>query len=951
MDNIINGLKTSLIDKDVESNLYYQHLLIKNDQSHTMLSMLKKLIAECDEFYFSVAFVTTNGVQSLLKTFTEANERGIKGKIITGNYQYFTNPRALERLDVFENIEVRMDFDSKLHAKGYFFKINNEWKIIIGSSNMTISAFSSNTEWNLLLSSTNDGKLIYDSLETFNDLYKSSTLWSDCKHKYIQLFEEKRLFNNKFNQASKENFVSIVPNKMQTEALISLSNLRIVNETKAILISATGSGKTYLSAFDVKRVNPDRCLFVVHRSTILKNALKTFKTIIKNKTMGIYDGVNKDIECDYVFANIATLSKNHNLEQFDRNQFDYIVIDEVHKSGADSYQKVLDYFNPKFLLGMTATPERTDGFNIFNLFDNNIAYEIRLKEAVEHELVVPFHYYGVTDICDENGMPVMFSNLSYNMRVDNIIEKSKLYGYDGNKVRGLIFINNIEEALRLEVELNKRGLRSKAITGKNIEFEREEAIHKLGLSYDDDYLDYIITVDVFNEGVDIPYVNQVILLRPTLSSIIYTQQIGRGLRLSDGKEYLVIIDFIANYEKNFLIPIALTGDTSFDLDRLKEIVVGGSTGLLDNCTIEFEMIPQKTILDNISKKLNKSSVNFKKIFQEDYKLLKFRLNRVPLLLDFYNADMLTPEMILNIKVKNDNNQIVRGYHNLLQYLMEFDLELSSRASFYLEFLYYEFGACKRIHETLILKYLLQDNFSADELTKLIEKELDVIYQEENVRSALNHLSDKIFTKDTARVNFKKIGDINIVVQDDEISLVDDFKKIYEGSNDFKMLLDDLIEFNIKFIKDKYLQTSKEPIKLFGEYTKKEIFHIMNDDHNAGLIISGYRKINNTNIVMIFSKLDKSSYENVLASESIFKWVSQTNRSYGKSKLETNIADNKTDLRIFLRRAEGEKYYYIGQADVESFEQSNMGDIPVIRYDLKLRKEVKETLYTYLTMPF
>ncbi|MFV0425316.1 MAG: DEAD/DEAH box helicase family protein, partial [Bacilli bacterium] len=371
MNDILAGLKTSLIDKEVESKMYYHHLLIKNDESHTLLSVLKGLILECDEFYFNVAFITSSGVQSLLKVLSEASENGVKGKIVTGNYQYFTNPNAVDRLNQIPNIEVKMNLNDKLHAKGYFFRVKNEWKIIIGSSNMTMSAFSSNTEWNLLVNSTRDGKLVDDVLYSFDELYQSSLLWEVCRGKYIEIFTEKENLKIAFNKNLKDEFHLITPNKMQTEALVSIANLRNRNESRAILISATGSGKTYLSAFDVKEFNPNRCLFIAHRSTILMNALATFETIIDDKTMGIFNGEEKEKDTDYVFANISTLSKDENLTSFEIDEFDYIVVDEVHKSGAKSYQKVLDYFKPKFLLGMSATPERTDGFNIFNMFDNN----------------------------------------------------------------------------------------------------------------------------------------------------------------------------------------------------------------------------------------------------------------------------------------------------------------------------------------------------------------------------------------------------------------------------------------------------------------------------------------------------------------------------------------------------------------------------------------------------
>lgn len=947
MEDIISGIKTSLVDKNYDSKIFYQHLLIKNDQNHSMLHILKKLLLECDEFYINVAFITNSGVQSLFKALHDVSNRGVKGKIVTGNYQYFSNPKAIERLNDFSNIDIRVDFENKLHSKGYFFKIGNEWKIIIGSSNMTISAFSRNTEWNLLLTSTSDGKLIDEALDSFYQLYDNSLQWEKCRDDYIEFFNQKKQYSKKFKTMINN---VIKPNKMQKEALNALSLLRSEGNRKAILISATGSGKTYLSAFDVKAFNPKRCLFIVHRSTILNSAMDTFASVITNKSMGLYNGECKDSTSDFIFANIATLSRDNNLYQFNKDEFDYTIIDEVHKSGAQTYQKVLDYFTPSFLLGMSATPERTDGYNIFNLFDNNIAYEIRLKEAIEQEMIVPFHYYGVSDICDEKGNPVEFNSLSYDRRVENIIEKSNLYGYDGDRVRGLIFINNIEEAKALEKSLNKRGVKSLALTGSNTQREREEAICKLETDSSNDYLDFIITVDVFNEGVDIPSVNQVILMRPTLSSIIYTQQIGRGLRLNEDKEYLVIIDFIANYEKNFLIPMALTGDSSFNLDKLKEIVVSGNGSLLDNCTIEFEKIPSEYILNNISKKLKRGSSNFKKAFINDFKQLEFRLNRMPLLSDFYDFNLITPEVVLNINEKQEK-KTVRGYHYLLQNIFNYDLELCSSAMFYLEYLYSEFGALKRIHETVILKLLLKSDYSEDEIITYIEQQYNISDQKENVINALEHLSDNQFKVDMQRRTFRKSGNLELIVLGGKVSLNSQLKKLYRENQNFKILIDDLLTFNLKFVNDKYLQTTKCALKLFGEYRRKEIFHIVNDDYNVGVAISGYRYIKNSNTTLIFSKFDQSSYENILLSENLFEWISKTNRVYSKSKLETKIANNETTIKVFLRRGEGDNYTYVGEAETGNFVQDTLDNKPIIKYDLRLKNEIKETLYKYLTGEF
>ena len=360
---------------------------------------------------------------------------------------------------------------------------------------------------------------------------------------------------------------------MQREALKNLFELRQTKD-RGLLISATGTGKTYLSAFDVKNVNPKKMLFTAHRKTILEKSKLTFENIIKDKKMAVY-GENGWENADYIFAMVQTLSRAEHLKNFSEDFFDYIIIDEVHHSGAKTYQALINYFKPKFLLGMTATPERTDDFDVYGLFNHNIAYEIRLYDALRENLLCPFHYFGISDISVDGEIineKASIKKLAADERVNHIIEKSRYYGYSGDKLHGLIFVSRKDEAEILCEKFNERGIKSIFLTGDDTDNTREKGIEKL----EKGEIDYIITVDIFNEGVDIPCVNQVILLRPTESSIVYIQQLGRGLRKSENKEFVVILDFIGNYEKNFLIPAAISQNNSFDKDFMKRFLMNGT---------------------------------------------------------------------------------------------------------------------------------------------------------------------------------------------------------------------------------------------------------------------------------------------------------------------------------------------------------------------------------------
>ncbi len=390
---------------------------------------------------------------------------------------------------------------------------------------------------------------------------------------------------------------------MQVEAIQGLERLRENGQDRGLLISATGTGKTYLSAFELRNYNPKRALFIVHREQIGKQALNSFRNVFGDtRSMGILSGTSKVVDKDFIFSTIQTLSKDEILQSFDKNEFDYIIIDEVHKAGANSYQKIVNYFNPKFLLGMTATPERSDDFDIFKMFNYNIAYEIRLQQALEEDLLCPFHYFGVSDVTIDGielDDKIDFKYLVAEERVKHIIDKINFYGYCGERVKGLIFCSDKKEAKELSDIFNTKGYKTVALTGESLQEEREKAIERLEQDETLNSLDYIFTVDIFNEGVDIPSVNQVVMLRPTKSSIIFVQQLGRGLRKNKFKEYVVIIDFVGNYNSNFLIPIALSGDRTFNKDTIRKYVMEGTRVIPGCSTINFDEVSKKKIFESI----------------------------------------------------------------------------------------------------------------------------------------------------------------------------------------------------------------------------------------------------------------------------------------------------------------------------------------------------------------
>ena len=638
---------------------------------------------------------------------------------------------------------------------------------------------------------------------------------------------------------------------------------------------------------------------------------------------------------------IQTLSKENHMTKFSPDYFDYIVVDEVHHGGAKSYQSVLNYFIPKFLLGMTATPERGDNFDIYKLFDNNIAYEIRLHDALKEELLSPFHYFGISDIeidgeliNEKSGI----KKLTADARVNHIIEKSRFYGYSGDKIHGLIFVSRIDEALLLEEKFQERGVKAIALTGDDSDEKRERSIAQL----ENGEIEYIITVDIFNEGVDIPCVNQVILLRPTESSIVYIQQLGRGLRKYPDKEYVVILDFIGNYEKNFLIPIAVSQNSNYDKDYMKRFIMNGTDMIPGQSSIIFEEIVKERIFENI----NRTNFSTKKNIEKDFILLEKQLGRVPMLYDFFEKNMIEPSVIL--KYKKTYDEVLR----ILKPREEFPT-LDSRESNYLTFLSSFFTPAKRVHEMVILQELLnKERVSIEEIGKILEERYSLYNQEESIENGVKHLAKEIFVSLSTAKEFLPI----VERYEDDIVLSGDFKKSYEGKLYFKNLIDDLIRYNLAYVEKNYKQREEETILRYKEYSKQEAFWYLNLDFNNGYQVSGYTVFEEQRKVILFITLDDTppftQYDNKFYDNRRFTWYSKNQRCLsrnGKLTAEGKIAENYYILEAFIKKKSGENFYYIGKVKevLNPKEIVNYKGNSVVEYELLLKDEIEENLYNYL----
>jgi len=686
-----------------------------------------------------------------------------------------------------KNVEVRLTPEKmQMHAKFYLFEHTGKQVLISGSSNLTHTALKINYEWNIKLTSTHNGEFIQNTKSEFDRIWEQSELLT---HEIIETYAKKRkkvISLTKINDEEKLPYSAekIVPNKMQEAALEGLRNIREQGKDRALVISATGTGKTFLSAFDVKQYNPERMLFIVHREQILKKSLIDFQKVLGfNPSEGhIYHSGDDLTGKKYIFATIQTLSREDNLKAFSKDFFDYILIDEVHKAGADSYKKVMGHFTPNFYLGMTATPERTDGQNIYEIFDYNIAYEIRLQDALENDMLCPFVYFGVKDIeidgqlIDEKSN---ISNLTSDERVKHILNKIDFYGVCNNQVR-------------------------------------EKVVKQL----EDGELEYILTVDIFNEGIDIPSVNQVVMLRNTQSSIIFVQQLGRGLRKHKSKDYVTIIDFIGNYKNNYLIPIALFGDKSMNKDNYRRElrepnILSGLT------TVNFEEVAKEQIFKSITNTV----LSNMKILKDAYTDLENKLGRTPMLIDHLTFDNIDPIVFFN-------NNSFKNYADVINKFSNKSIELTDAESNWLSFITFELLPGKRKHELLLLQELIKNGeVSKDKFIEILETEQ--LSTKDSIISSVENVLSLQFLKSQ---EVKKFGTDPLVTLENNIyklnpEVLDSFK-----NSDFALLFNDVIEAGL------YKTNDYPEIFTIGQkYSRRDVCKLLNwSKDEPPLNIGGYK---------------------------------------------------------------------------------------------------------------
>lgn len=981
--NVINELKSGLsaayINGSSAANLAYKPAFVSNnpEEGKKVISSVEDELLCCEEFQISVAFITLGGVTPLLQTLKELEKKGVKGQILTTNYLNFSEPRALEKLNGLKNITLKMyDVEAAgngFHTKGYIFKKEEIYRIIIGSSNMTSAALTVNKEWNTKLISTESGEIAEEIVDEFQNLW-------NCEYAlpyddFYEVYKERyNIVKHQREIAKSEEILSLEkyrlkPNSMQERFIANLRKILERGEERALLISATGTGKTYASAFAMRELGFKRVLFLVHRVTLAKQAKNSFEKVFDKKvTMGLVGAGSYEYEKDYVFATVETLNRDTHLFQYQPNDFDCIILDEAHHSSNNIYTKVIHYFKPKLFLGMTATPDKREdnqeGKNIYEIFHYQIAHEIRLQQAMEDNLLCPFHYFGISEIISLDDKTLQaaklteeeFNQLTSDERVRHIIEQSEYYGYSGERVKGLIFSSRIKECEELSRKFNARGYRTVALSGKDSEEKRQEAFERLAMNEADatqemQPLDYIFSRDILNEGVDIVEVNQVIMLRPTQSPIVFIQQLGRGLRKAPGKEYVVILDFIGNYNNNFMIPVALSGDRSYNADVIRKYVISGNSTIPGASTVHFDEISKDKIFKSIDK-----IKGMKTLIKESYVSLKNRLGRVPLLYDFYENQEIDPLVIVREYKTYDAFMVAMEqgkYKNVLNEQEKLTLEYLSKTVL----------SGVRPDELVILSQLLhRDHIEVADFVREYQNTYGIEISTSRVKEAIQVLQGHFVSKEA---EYQKYCQIDIL-ENDSAGMIKRLQSYTERLTHipFYTQVEDIIKVGIARYKEKYLPglKSEDPFVLYEKYSRRDVSLLMNCGKDLSSIMYGMKRIENDVFIFITYHKEESQdeknyvdgkpdYADAFEDNLIFKWDSQIGKgldsSYMKDVLE---ADRK---HLFVKKSDAEtSFYYMGQFDVlearNAQKEDNRGRMqPITKVTMKMHHAVREDLLRYL----
>ena len=885
------------------------------------IDKLKTNIDLCQSFYFSVSFIKKPGLRLLAPNIEAAIARGARGQLITSTYQNFTD---IDSLVFFYDLACRYPdrfachldrecfHDSKgsavgFHSKGYLFEFADHRELLVGSSNITVYALLKNIEWDV--SVIDEESDTYETAKQEYDYLWSRTLplTRDLIDEYkTRLFYSIERWDMDYDIANSE----IKPNYMQRRALKELNRVRAMGATKALVTASAGSGKTFLAAFDALNFNPRRLLYIVHEGSILMKSFETFQKVFGNeRTYGIYNREYKEFEADFVFSTNVTMANS--LELFDQHTWDYIIIDECHHAAAETYQKILHYYEPQFLLGITATPERMDGEDVFSLFDQNVPYELRLRDAIINGLVVPFKYFGIRDDLIEYGIKEtkghkfveQFSDDKHVEFIYNMIEKHRL---PGQKLKALAFCRDISHAIRMSQAMEEY-YHTAYLTGRNSIGERVRAYKDL--QDDSAELEILFTVDILNEGVDIPGVNMVLFLRPTDSQTIFIQQLGRGLRKYEGKQYVTVLDFIGNdYKRSVQIAFAL-GSLAENFVVEKKLVAAliqdnyERIGLADyGVEIHLDDLSKKEILSYI----DEVNFNTKVYLAQDYQNFKKYINAetYPQHVDYLNNDY-APDLIKFMQSRIGGHKNA-SYYGFLQAIGEEGLpSFDERQESFIKYVS-EMLPIVRPYEYLIIQELL-DHAGKVKLTEAAAK----------FRATIENWNPKAF--DHA---------IHYMLASGFFEEADGILALHNIRKDviFENYLRDLLEYGLgKYDIDFYNTSADEIFHLWAKYRKEQVQQLLLN--NPGDIMPGTKIYDGTvyayvTVIKGNSTKEDLKYADGYIDPDTFQWETVAN----VSEKELTALKNSSCMHIFVRKVSEEDgirlpFTYIGSGKMEYIEGS------------------------------
>lgn len=900
----------------------------------SFLNKIKSNLKKCKSFSFSVSFIKKAGLVLLEREIEEALDRGAKGRIITSTYQNFTDIGSLEQFYAwqkeYDNFECHLDYecfgDNGFHTKGYLFEYDDSIEFIVGSSNITRFALLKNFEWNVSLISK-------DNLDSYNDaLIEFELIWDKTLELDTKLIEKYRLQLDYAIEKWDMDYVNamdakINPNSMQRKALRELRRYRDTGVKKALIISATGSGKTYLAAFDARNFGAKRLLYIVHRESILKDAKDSFvKVFGAERTYGFYTGNENSLEADFIFATSNMLGRH--LDSFKKDEFDYIIYDEVHHVVAETGKKIFEYFEPEFILGLTATPERMDNQDIFTLFDQNVPFELRLRDAINNDLVVPFHYYGIRDqLVDYSSKDKMTiaKNIAEQNNIKFIKSQIEKYRKPGEKLKCIAFCTNIQSCRLMAEELYEEGYHTISLTGINDTGVRIKAFKDL--QDENNLLEIICTVDILNEGVDIPQVNMVLFLRPTESQTVFIQQLGRGLRKYPGKDYVTVLDFIGNnYDRAVQIAMALgtLGKTTYmEKAYLKEMIRTNFESLdIPEVKIEIDDLSKEEIINFI----DKTNFNSRVFLEKDYKNFKSYINNgsYPTHMDFLNSDV-SPDLIRIIKSTFSGSKN-KSYYNFLKKIDEDTIPMFDDKQIAFINNMEDLLPLARLDEYLIIEQAIK------------EHTIDL----KRIEGINEHITDK--TLENAYNNLKSLG----LVANNEIDLTN----IEDG--EFKDYLLDTLNYGIVRYNREFGEYTGL-FKLYRNYYKEQASRIMLKN---GILQKG--TYYEDDIAYIFAGIKKGeegrlNYKDKFINNKIFQWESIAN----VSESEKEHLRNSKKVHLFIRKMESEDtvtlpYTYFGLGtftnERDSYTEEDGKRHSTLLYDIVLDDEVPEDYYIDFEIP-